>query len=94
MFVKRTRFVLPKHVLIEYIDGVTKRIRKAKAIDDTFDKDFKIHGFTTLPDALTQRNSKCLFKIRIGIHGYANAIVKTPNGYKVIGHNNRELDTT
>ncbi len=32
--VKRTRFVLPKHVLIEYIDGVTKRIGKAKAIEE------------------------------------------------------------
>ena len=103
--VKRTRFVLPKHVLIEYIDGVTKRIGKGKAIEElenilnsklviiefekrrdwekaieyfkryddkeidltdcitfaimerlkikeafTFDNDFKVHGFITLPD--------------------------------------------
>ena len=32
--VKRTRFVLPKHVLIEYIDGVTKRVGKDKAIEE------------------------------------------------------------
>ena len=31
---KKTRFILPKHVLVEYIDGVTKRISKDKAIEE------------------------------------------------------------
>lgn len=103
--VRKTRFVLPKHVLVEYIDGVTKRIGKEKAVEElenilnskliilefekkkdwekaieyfkkyndkkidltdclsfaimerlklrevfTFDNDFRIHGFKTVPD--------------------------------------------
>ena len=32
--VRKTRFVLPRLVLVEYIDGVTKRISKKKATEE------------------------------------------------------------
>ncbi|RLI74877.1 VapC toxin family PIN domain ribonuclease [Archaeoglobales archaeon] len=32
--VRKTRFVLAKHVLIEYIDGVTKRVGKEEAVKE------------------------------------------------------------
>lgn len=32
--VKTTRFVISKHILLEYIDGVTKRVSKRKAMEE------------------------------------------------------------
>ncbi|RLI70116.1 VapC toxin family PIN domain ribonuclease [Archaeoglobales archaeon] len=31
--IKTTRFVIPKHIIVEYIDGVTKRIGKKEAME-------------------------------------------------------------